>query len=314
VKFLYILDPLDKLELAGDTTYAFMLETAARGHECFTAYLADLAMEHSQAMARARPTKVKEAKIPADAFSVGDGRWTPLGDFDVVFMRKDPPMDQAYLQATWILDAARDQTLVVNDPRGLRELNEHLSILRFPSLIPPTLVTQSPSRLKQFLDEQGGTIIVKPIEGYGGRGVFLVKKGDPNMSSIFETATAHATVWTMAQKYLPEAKLGDKRIMLLEGEFLGAVLRVPQADEARGNLHVGGTAKKTELTAREKEIIRAVKPLLDQFGILFAGIDVIGDHLTEINITSPTGIRHLDGLQGGRAASRVIERIEAIAK
>src|SRR6185503_11917234 len=183
----------------------------------------------------------------ARAFTLGDRAARRLADFDVVLMRKDPPVDVSYLHATWILDHARGKTLLVNDPRGLRELNEHLAVLRFPHLTPPTIVTRSAERLREFQAAQGGAIVVKPVDGYGGLGIFVVRDGDPNASSIIETSTGAGSQWTLAQKYLPEAVQGDKRIVLADGEPLGAVLRVPAAAEARGNLHIGGRAVKTEI-------------------------------------------------------------------
>src|SRR6185503_1050888 len=191
----------------------------------------------------------------ARAFTVGDRAARRLADFDVVLMRKDPPVDVAYLHATWILDHARGKTLLVNDPRGLRELNEHLAVLHFPQLTPPTIVTRSADRLRAFQREQGGAIVVKPVDGYGGLGIFVVRDGDMNASSILETATGAGTQWTLAQRYLPEAVAGDKRILLADGELVGAVLRVPAAAEARGNLHVGGRAVKATIDARDREII-----------------------------------------------------------
>jgi glutathione synthase len=311
MRILVILDALEVLELAGDTTYAIMLEAQRRDHELWTCQIAHLSLEHEDAVAAARPTRVALAETPAEAFTTGERTPIPLSAFDVVLMRKDPPLDIAYLQATWILEQARGQVRIVNDPRGLRELNEHLAILRFPELIPPTIVTRDPARLQAFLREQGGAIIVKPVDGYGGRGIFLIRLGDPNTSSMIETATADGAEWTMAQRYLPEATEGDKRIVLVGGEPVGAVLRVPPPDEARGNLHVGATARKTELSPEDWAIIRAVKPVLAEHGILFAGIDVIGGRLTEINITSPTGIRHIDALEGGNSAAPLFDALEA---
>ena len=231
-------------------------------------------------------------------------------------MRKDPPLDIDYLQATWILERARGKTLLINDPRGLRELNEHLAVLYFPSLTPPTIVTRSAARLRAFLDEQGGTIVVKPVDGYAGLGVFLIRNGDPNTSSLIETATRQGKSWTMAQRYLPEVSRGDKRILLCDGQPLGAVLRVPGADEARSNLHVGGTPVACEIEPEDHAIIRAVTPLLAQHGQIFVGLDVIGGRLTEINVTSPTGIRHLDQLAGDgrRHSTPVLAWIEQHAR
>ena len=310
MRILVILDPLEALELAGDTTYAIMLEAERRQHELWTCQIEHLSLEHEDAVAAARPTRTRLADTPAGAFEVGERTPIPLSAFDVVLMRKDPPVDVAYLQATWLLEQARGQVKLVNDPRGLRELNEHLAILRFPELIPPTIVTRDKRRLAEFLSEQGGAIVVKPVEGYGGRGIFLVRLGDPNTSSLFETATADGAAWTMAQRYLPEAVEGDKRIVLVDGEPVGAVLRVPPRGEARGNLHVGGRAEKTGLSSEDWAIIRAVKPLLAEYGILFAGIDVIGGRLTEINITSPTGVRHIDRLEGGNSAAPLLDALE----
>ena len=314
MRILFIVDPLDSLGLAGDTTYALMLEAQRRGHEVWTCQVGHLGLEHDDAIAEARPTQVSLADEPAHAFRPGAAAAIPLESFGCVLMRKDPPLDVDYLQATWLLERARGKTLLVNDPRGLRELNEHLAVLHFPELTPPTIVTRSARRVRDFLAEQGGAVIVKPIDGYAGLGIYLLKNGDPNLSSLIETATRQGRGWTIVQRYLPEAMQGDKRIILLEGKPLGAVLRVPQADEARGNLHVGSTATACEITAEDQAIIRAISPLLLQHGQWLVGLDVIGGRLTEINVTSPTGIRHLDQLTGGNHAAPVIEWIEARAR
>ncbi len=309
MRILVVLDALENLELTGDSSYAIMLEAARRQIEVWTCQVEHLSLEHEDAVAAAQQTIVRDADSPTQAFETDLRTPIPLSAFNAVFMRADPPLDVRYLQATWILDQARRVTKVINDPRGLRELNEHLSILRFPELIPPTLVTSSESRLRNFLEEQGGAIVVKPVDGYGGRGIFLIKTGDPNTSSILEQATGHGTQWTMAQRYLPDAKKGDKRIIVIGGEPVGAILRVPPDGEARDNLHVGGSAVKTEVDASDWAIIRAVKPMLEEFGILFAGLDVIGGRLTEINITSPTGMRHLDRLEKIRSAGPLLDLV-----
>ena len=223
-----------------------MLEAAARGWDVWTCQLEHLGLVGDDAIADASPTIVTPAPTPREAFQVEAASTQRLGDFDVVLMRKDPPVDVNYLHATWILDHARGKTLLVNDPRGLRELNEHLAVLRFPELTPPTIVTRSADKLRAFQAEQGGTIVVKPVDGYGGLGIFVVRDGDPNASSIIETSTGAGTRWTLAQRYLPEAVKGDKRIILVDGEPVGALLRVPGSAEARGNLHVGGKAVKTD--------------------------------------------------------------------
>jgi glutathione synthase len=247
------------------------------------------------------------ATTPREAFQIEAPTANRLADFDVVLMRKDPPLDVNYLHATWILDHARGKTLLVNDPRGLRELNEHLAVLRFPHLTPPTIVTRSTDKLRAFQAEQGGTIVVKPVDGYGGLGIFVVRDGDPNASSILETSTGAGTRWTLAQAYLPDAVNGDKRIILADGEPVGAVLRVPGSAEARGNLHVGGRAVKATIDARDREIIAAVAPWLREHGQILVGLDVIGGMLTELNITSPTGVRHAARLDGVNVAGRVLD-------
>jgi glutathione synthase len=256
---------------------------------------------------------VRPAATPAEAFSVEPRVSIPLEAFDVVLMRKDPPVDTAYLHATWILEQARGKTLLVNDPRGLRELNEHLAVLRFPDLTPPTIVTRSADKLREFQAAQGGAIVVKPVDGYGGLGIFVVRKGDPNASSILETSTGAGTRWTLAQKYLPEAVEGDKRIVLVDGEPVGAVLRVPAEAEARGNLHVGGRAVRTDLDARDRAIVAAVAPFLRDHGQILVGLDVIGGMLTELNITSPTGVRHISRLEDRNVAAPIMDRLAKMA-
>ncbi len=314
MKALFILDPLEKLGLAGDTSYGLMLEAAARDWEIWTCQLEHLGLEGNDAVVDAVPTKVIDAAMPAQAFTIGERAARRLGDFDIVMMRKDPPVDVNYLHATWILDHARGKTLLVNDPRGLRELNEHLAVLNFPHLTPPTIVTRSPERLRKFQQEQGGAIVVKPVDGFGGLGIFVVRDGDPNASSIIETSTSAGTRWTLAQAFLPAVTEGDKRIVLCAGEPVGAVLRVPGSAEARGNLHVGGRAVKTTITAREQDIIKELAPFLAQHGQIFVGLDIIGGMLTELNITSPTGIRHIAQLDQRNVAGEVLERFEQLAK
>ena len=312
MRTLFVVDPLDRLDLAGDSSYALMLECGRRGHELWTCQIDHLGLEHDDAIADALPTVVRAGSTPEDAFGTEARTPLPLEAFDLVFMRKDPPVDTAYLHATWILEHARGKTVLINDPRGLRELNEHLAVLRFPELTPPTVVTRSTRRLGAFLREQGGAIVVKPVEGYGGLGVFVVRDGDPNTSSIFESATAGGARWTVAQRFLPEVVKGDKRILLVGGEPVGAVLRVPGRNEARSNLHVGGTPVATALDAEDRAIIRAVAPVLAQHGQILVGLDVIGGRLTELNITSPTGIRHVEMLERRNVAGEVMDRIEGL--
>jgi glutathione synthase len=317
VRLLFIVDPLDKLALAGDTSYALMLEAAARGWDVWTCQIEHLGLVHDEAIADASPTIVIDAATPAEAFQIEAAQTKRLADFDVVLMRKDPPLDVRYLHTTWILEHARGKTLLVNDPRGLRELNEHLAVLRFPHLTPPTIVTRSTARLREFQREPGGAIVVKPVDGYGGLGIFVVRDGDMNASSILESSVAidqPGARWTIAQKFLPEAAQGDKRIILADGEPVGAVLRVPGAAESRGNLHVGGKPVKTIIDARDREIIDAVAPTLREYGQILVGLDVIGGMLTEINITSPTGVRHASRLDGTNVAAPILDCFERMSR
>ncbi|HWO19736.1 MAG TPA: glutathione synthase [Kofleriaceae bacterium] len=314
MRFLFIVDPLDRLALAGDTSYALMLEAAARGWEVWTCQIEHLGLEGDDAVADAVPTRVVDAATPREAFATGDRAPHRLSWFDAVLMRKDPPLDVSYLHATWILDHAHGKTLLVNEPRGLRELNEHLAVLRFPHLTPPTIVTRSAERVRAFQAAQGGAIVVKPVDGYGGLGIFVVRDGDPNASSIIETSTGAGTRWTLAQRYLPEAVAGDKRIILADGEPVGAVLRVPASAEARGNLHVGGKPVRAELDARDHEIIETIAPFLRRHGQILVGLDVIGGMLTEINITSPTGVRHASQLEGRNVAAPILDCFQRLSK
>ena len=314
MRLLFIVDPLDRLALAGDSSYALMLEAASRGWQVWTCQIEHLGLVSDDAVCDAAPTMVMAAMRPADAFQIEPPSLQRLADFDIVLMRKDPPVDVSYLHATWILEHARGKTLLVNDPRGLRELNEHLAVLHFPQLTPPTIVTRSAARLREFQTAQGGVIVVKPVDGYGGLGIFVVRDGDPNASSILETSTGAGTRWTLAQRYRPEAVDGDKRIILVDGEPLGAVLRVPAEAEARGNLHVGGRAVKTTVTARDREIISTISPFLRTYGQIFVGIDVIGGMLTELNITSPTGVRHITQLDDHNIAGEILDRLARAAR
>ncbi len=314
MRLLFILDPLERLALAGDTSYALMLEAAARGWDVWTCQLEHLGLVGDDAVVDASPTIVMPATTPADAFQVEASSFHRLAEFDIVLMRKDPPVDVNYLHATWILDHARGKTLLVNDPRGLRELNEHLAVLRFPHLTPPTIVTRSAAKLRAFQAEQGGAIVVKPVDGYGGLGIFVVRDGDPNASSILETSTGAGTRWTLAQAYLPDAVNGDKRIILADGEAVGAVLRVPGSAEARGNLHVGGRAVKATIDERDRKIIAELAPFLREHGQILVGLDVIGGQLTELNITSPTGVRHASRLDDKNVAAPIMDCFERLAR
>jgi len=236
----------------------------------------------------------------------------PLTWFDAIFMRKDPPFDLPYYFATQVLGLVDPRTtFVLNDPRGLREANEKLYALRFPDLIPESLVSADPAHLKAFMDDLGGEMIVKPLDGCGGAGVFHVHRGDRNLNAILELSTLNGTRLVMAQRYLAAAREGDKRLILLAGEPLGAVLRVPREDEHRGNIHVGARVERARVDACDREICRRMAPRLEADGLYFVGLDVIGGLVTEVNVTSPTGVQEIDRLDGVCLEARVLDFVEA---
>ena len=309
-KFAFIMDPLERVLVDKDTTFVFMLEAQFRGHEIYFLGLRDLYARGPHMIARARRCELMR-KDPHYKF-LGDAGEYPLETFDAVFMRKDPPADAAYLYATMLLSLAdSNHTFVLNNPAGLREANEKLYALNFPDAIPPTLVTYEIPRLKAFLDEQGGEMIVKPLDGHGGEGVFLVTTKDRNIGTILETVTQFESRLIMAQRYLPEARIGDKRLIVLDGQPLGCMLRVPRDDENRGNIHVGGNCVKAPLTERDREICAMLKPRLERDGLYFVGLDIIGDYLTEVNVTSPTGVQEIDRLDGVNLEGKVIDFVES---
>ena len=286
MRHAFIVDPLASLSVGQDTTIAFMREAQRRGHEIHTCGVGSVAVSPGgRTTARLAPTRMLEG----DPWYAAEMEVElPLDEFDVVWMRKDPPYDLDYIYVTHLLTLVHPPTLVVNDPRGLREVDEKLYALRFPELCPETLVTRSIEKLMEFREKLGGEMIIKPLGGCGGEGVFHLSPDDRNVRAILEMATEHGLRYQLAQRYVPEIREGDKRIILVEGEPIGAVLRVPLHWESRANFHVGGRAQQTELTPRDREICDRICPALVREGIVFAGIDVIGDWLTEINVTSPT--------------------------
>ena len=309
MQHLFIVDPLPSLNVTADTTVAFMREAARRGHQVSTAGVDAILAREGRAVAHGVPTRLR---------SGDDARWyetdapvtRPLDDFDVVWMRKDPPYDLNYFYIAHLLSLVEARTLVVNSGRGLREVSEKLFVSNYPDLTPEALVSRSIDDLLGFLEHLGGEMIVKPLDGCGGEGVFHLSSDDRNVRALLEMATGHGSVYQIAQRYVPEIRVGDKRILLLEGEPIGAVLRVPEAWETRANFHVGGSAARAEISERDREICDRLRPALLEHGILFAGIDVIGDWLTEVNVTSPTGIREINALDGVRLEEQVLDRVE----
>jgi glutathione synthase len=308
LKIAVVMDPVDKIHIDKDTTFVLMLEAQRRGHEIHFLELDDLFIRGGTVHGQYRRLQLERA-IPH--YALGDFTTGALEDFDSVWMRKDPPFDMKFFFATHLLSLIDSRKcFVMNHPQGLREANEKLYALRFPEQIPQTLVSSSMDRLKAFMAELGGEMIIKPLDGCGGSGVFYLNDQDRNTNSILEAATDNGQRLVMGQRYLPEIRQGDKRIIVLNGEPLGAVLRVPLEFESRGNIHVGGTCVKTEVTERDREICAALAPLLRADGLYFAGLDVIGSFLTEVNVTSPTGIQEINALDHVRLESNVVDFVE----
>lgn len=305
------MDPIETVIVGHDTTFTFMLECRRRGHEVRYFEQKNLLWRGDRTFATMRTVEVRRRK--GDHFTVLGTARAPLSDLDVLFLRKDPPVDGEFLNATLLCDLLGEgaRTLVVNRPAGLRDANEKLWALRFPELVPPTLISRDLAELRSFLDEQGGEMIVKPVEGFAGRGVFHVHRQDRNLGSVLETMTARGTLPIVVQKFLPESREGDKRVILLDGEPIGAMLRVPPEHDVRGNLAAGGTAARTTLTGRDREICSRLAPALLAEGLWFVGIDIIGRWLTEVNVTSPTGVEEINTLENTALERHVIDFVES---
>lgn len=308
MRIAFIVDAVESFAIDKDTSFALMLEAQRRGHELLTFGIGDLWAVGGRVYATVRPTGVQ--RVLGAHVTFGAPVEIELTDLDCTFMRKDPPFDAEYLHATQLLELARGRTLLVNDPRGLRDANEKLYALHFPEVTPPTLVTRDAARIKAFVRAQGGQAVIKPIDGAGGRGVFVLRTDDRNTNALIETTTEEGRRAAIVQRYVPEVRQGDRRILLLDGEPLGGILRVPSEDEARSNIHVGGRVEPHVLTERDREICRALAPRLRADGLAFVGIDVIGDFLTEVNVTSPTGIQELDRIDGNDAVGQTITWLE----
>jgi glutathione synthase len=302
------MDPIASINIDADSTFALMLEAQSRGHRLWHYHVRDLALHGGRVTAQAQPVEVRRVK--GDHYTLGASEELDLGGVDVVLMRQDPPFDMAYITATHILEHIHPKTLVVNDPAHVRNAPEKLFVTRFPDLMPETLVTADRRQIMRFR-EKHGTIILKPLFGNGGAGVFLVKPDDMNLNALLEMFTERSREPLVVQKFVPEVRQGDKRIILVDGEALGAVNRVPAEGEARSNMHVGGRPEKTELTPREREICARIGPELKARGLIFVGIDVIGGYLTEINVTSPTGLQEIARFDGVHLERAIWDAIEA---
>jgi glutathione synthase len=305
------MDPIERINIGGDSTFALLLEAQTRGHE-LSYYTPDrLAMRDGSVFAGVQPLAVRDQV--GDHFTLGEARRLPLASFDVILMRQDPPFDLAYISATHLLERIHPRTLVVNDPAHVRNAPEKVFVTEFPDLMPPTLLTRDLAEIKDFRAQQGD-IVMKPLYGKGGEAVFRLASEDLNFGSLYDLFAATFREQWVVQKFLPAVKQGDKRIILVDGEFAGAVNRVPAPDDLRSNMVRGGVPKATDLTARERKICEDLGPALRARGLLFVGIDVIDGFLTEINVTSPTGIRAIKNLGGPDVAALIWDKIEARRK
>ena len=307
LRIAVVMDPLERVNIDKDTTFVLMLEAQRRGHEVLYTRAEEMYLKGGRVWARLWPIRLERAE---EFYRLGPAKEMQLDALDAVLMRKDPPYTLDYLYAAHLLSLVRG-AFVMNSGHGLREANEKLFALRFPDLCPPSLVTKDARRILEFVDELGGEAIVKPLDGCGGLGVFHLRRNDTNLMSLLETATREGTIYVLAQRYLPEVRQGDKRIIVLDGEPIGATLRVPRAGEARANIHVGGECVRADISARDRAICDTLRPALREHGLWFVGLDVIGDWLTEVNVTSPTGVQEIDRLNGVRLEEQVIDFVEA---
>ena len=302
------MDPIEAVDIDADSSFALILEAQARGHSVHHYLPRQLSFADGRVFADARPLTVRRKK--GDHFTLGATGRIELADFDVVLLRQDPPFDMSYITTTHLLERIHPKTLVVNDPGEVRNAPEKLFVSDFGELMPPTLITADPALVRGFREEHGD-IILKPLYGNGGVGVFHVTPEDENLNALLEMFTVLYREPIIVQRYLPEVRAGDKRIILIDGEAAGVINRVPAAGEARANMHVGATPLKAELTARDREICETIGPALKARGLIFTGIDVIGDYLTEINVTSPTGIQEIDRFDGVNLEGQIWDAIEA---
>ncbi|MEM6961562.1 MAG: glutathione synthase [Myxococcota bacterium] len=305
---VFIMDPVSTVVVDEDTSFALMAQAERRGHRVSHALARDISLHHGRPRARIAQAKMsRESTQPVTLSSHED---IALDEVDAIFIRKDPPFDADYLWLTLMLEPLRGHTLVMNDPRGLRDANEKLYACHFPECMPKTLVSSDADAIKNFTQSVGGRAVIKPIDGHGGKGIFVLSEGDLNLNAHIESVTEGGSRVAMIQAYLPEVRVGDKRILLLDGEALGAILRVPAAGDARSNIHVGGSVVAAKLDAADHRIVEQLRPKLHQDGLYFVGLDVIGGYLTEVNVTSPTGIQQMSRLDGVSHEDRVIEWIE----
>lgn len=309
----FVMDPIQTINIQRDTTFVLMLEAQSREHEVWYLELKDLFVIDGRAWGNVSQISLKRGE---KYFLFGQRDTVSLDTFDVVWMRKDPPFNMDYIYATYILSLIDpEKTIVINNPRGIRESNEKLYTLNFPDLIPKSVVSKDINKLRDFLREIGGEMVVKPLDGCGGEGVFYVREGDRNANVVMETITEHGSRYVLAQRFIEKVAEGDKRIILLNGEPIGAVLRVAKpGGEFRCNFHSGGSPARTELEERDLQICREIGARLRADGLYFVGIDVIGGYLTEVNTTSPTGVQEINRLCGTKLEAQVIDFVEGKCK
>jgi glutathione synthase len=302
------MDPIESVNIDADSSFALGLEALRRGHSLFHYLPRDLFLREGRVFATARALQLKRER--GHHYRLGEPEVLDLAALDVILMRQDPPFDMAYITATHLLEHVHPATLVVNDPVHVRNAPEKLYVTHFPELMPPTLIASDPRQIRAFREEHKD-IIVKPLFGNGGAGVFHIAPGDENLNALIELFTQLYREPVIVQRYLPEVRQGDKRIILIDGAAAGAINRVPPAGEARSNMHAGGRPLPAKLTSRERDICAAIGPALKERGLIFVGIDVIGDYMTEINVTSPTGIQEINRFDGVRLEERIWDAVEA---
>ena len=307
MRFLFVMDPADKMLPDKDTSFAFMRGARSRGHQCLHCTPSEIGNLGREPFARVRPIVVGDQPPHV---TLGETEEAAISALDAVLIRKDPPFDTAYAHLTRQLDLVKQRTLVVNDPQGLRDANEKLFAFHFYEHMPRTLVSSDPTKILEFVTDAGGKAVLKPLDGAGGAGVVTLTSGDKNTRALVDLLTQEGRTLALAQEFLPGVERGDKRVLVLDGEPLGAILRVPRADDFRANIHVGGQVEATTLSEREQALVRDVGPRLRKHGLWFVGLDLIGERLIEVNVTSPTGIQELGRFLGTRPEEDVIAWIE----
>lgn len=307
MRFLFVMDPVEKMLPTKDTTFAFLRGAAHLGHECWHCLPRDVSNLGTDVFAAARRVSVSDS---APHSTLGEGAQLDLAALDAVFVRKDPPFDAAYGHLTRQLDLVRQRVLILNDPTAIRDANEKLYAFHFAAHMPRTLVASDPARLLAFVEEVGGKAVIKPLDGAGGTGVLSLALDDRNARSIVDILTREGQELALVQEYQPAVRVGDKRVLLLGGRSLGAILRVPRMDDIRANIHAGGKVEATSLTPGEEALVADVGPRLAQVGLFFVGLDLIGEKLIEVNVTSPTGIQELGRFLGTRPELEVIHWVE----